>query len=163
GDIVSINDKEIVLAKGGNKDDLVKVPLDQVLAVDLGGTAGKAPEGSKWIDVELNDGSVFRCTDFLVKKSTAHLTLLGSGQQLEFPLAAVANVLNGAQDPATRNAWDDRLSRKRLRDIVAVIDDSKKPPVVNPFPCTFGEGSEDGKAIHAKVIINEKKTPPDTI
>src|SRR5262245_11167691 len=68
GDLVSINDKEVVLAKGSER---VTTPLAQVLQLDLS-APGKPPAGP-YTDVELTDGSLLHCHAFAIKGKEVEL------------------------------------------------------------------------------------------
>src|SRR4051812_28854494 len=107
GEVVSVNEKEVVLTRGG---DRVATPLAQVLQLDFG-PPGKAPAGP-YTDVELTDGSLLHCHAFAIKGKEVELTLLPDAkadQVLKLPLAAVANVVRDAQVEKHRKDWTDRV------------------------------------------------------
>src|SRR5262245_38668959 len=154
GDLVSINDKEIVLAKGAER---VATPLAQVLQVDFG-PAGKPPAGP-YADVELTDGSVLHCHSFTVKGNDVELQLLPDAkadQAIKLPLKAVANVLRDAHVEKNRKDWNERLGRKRRRDVLAVLREG----VVNAVEGTLGEADAEGTNIEFALASGAKRTVP---
>jgi hypothetical protein len=154
GDLVSINDKEIVLAKGAER---VATPLAQVLQVDFG-PAGKPPAGP-YTDVELTDGSLLHCHAFAIKGKDVELQLLPDAkadQVIKLPLKAVANVLRDAHVEKNRKDWNERLGRKRRRDVLAVIREG----VVNAVEGTLGEADAEGTDIEFALASGAKRTVP---
>src|SRR4051794_27800457 len=81
GDVVSIDTKEIVFAKGVEK---ITVPLLQVLQIDYA-PLGKLASDARYTDVELTDGTLFHCRSWAVKGKQVELTSL-SGQTIQVPL-----------------------------------------------------------------------------
>jgi hypothetical protein len=140
GDVVRITDKEVVLRQDGKE---VTVPAVQVLHLDFQppGNA-KVPRDEKFIDVELTDGTLLHCKEFILKGKEAELRTL-AGQEIKLGMSAIANVLTAAQDEAIRKDWNERIARKRRRDVVAVLQDG----VVNPLEGTLGEANEAGTHI----------------
>jgi hypothetical protein len=156
GDLVSVSDKEVVISVGGKP---TPVPLASILAVDLG-APGKLPTDNRVIDVELTDGSVLHCSAFKVKGNQASFTVLLTGQEVTIPLAGIANVLNDSQIEKNRKDWDDRITKKRRRDVVAVVNKE----VVNPLEGTLGEGTGDtGEQILFTPIVGDMKERAVTI
>jgi hypothetical protein len=148
GDLVSVSDKEVVLSVGGKE---TPVPLVGILAIELG-APGKLPTENRIIDVELTDGSVIHCSTFKVKANQASFTVLLTGQEVMVPLSGIANVLNDAQVEKNRKDWDDRITKKRRRDVVVRLKDS----VPNPVEGTLGEGDETGGKIEFAPVIDNK-------
>lgn len=151
GDLASINDKEAVLQKGGDK---IVTPLAQIVQIDFG-PPGKVPAEAKFTDVELTDGSILHCSQFTLKEKTVELTLL-TGQKVTLSLSAVGNILNEAQVADNRKDWNDRLAKKRRRDVLAVIRDG----VINPLEGTLGAGDAEGKTIEFTLATGRKANVP---
>jgi hypothetical protein len=154
GDLVSVDAKELVLTKGTQR---IVTPSDDVLHLDLAATV-RIPNGTKYIEVELIDGSLLRCSALGIKGKEAELTMLLTGQMIKIPLASIANLLTDAQDPNNRKKWQDRLKerlRKRpppTRDLLALVKDG----VVNGLDGTLGEGTEDGTGLNFTLSSGRK-------
>jgi hypothetical protein len=145
GEVVSISDKEIVLNVEGKQK---AVPVADVLSLDLG-VPGKLPGDNRVIAVELTDGSVVHCSAFKAKGNQATFTVLLTNQEITTPLSAIANVLNDAQVEKNRKDWEERVAKKRRRDVVAVV----KGEVVNSLEGTLGEGNETGEKIEFQPVV----------
>jgi hypothetical protein len=139
GKVMKITDKEIVVSDNGKE---TTTPISRVLNVDFR-PAGKI-SGTKWLDVELIDGSLLHCLTFAPKGATAELTLV-TGQALKVPLNVVTWVANEANDAKVQAWWKEELDKKRTSDILAVrnLDTGK----LEALKGTFGDGSEDGTSI----------------
>jgi hypothetical protein len=147
GSLESITDKEIVI---NQKSTRVATPLAQVLKIDFpDAKAVKATD--KYADVELTDGSLFHCQEWTIKEKQVELKTL-AGQEIKLPLAAVANILANAQDEKYRKEWSERLSRKRRRDVIAIL----KGVTVNPVEGTLGDADAEGKTIEFQIPGGEK-------
>src|SRR3954469_12570312 len=72
GDLIRLTDKEIVLRIDGTE---VATPVPSVLQLKLQ-DALPAPTGVKYTDVELTDGTLLHCKQFVPKGKDAELTLL---------------------------------------------------------------------------------------
>jgi hypothetical protein len=138
GDIVRISDKEIVLSSGGKE---VSTPVAQVMHVGFPDHAPIKITGD-FADVELQDGSVLHCKDYLIKGKTVEMHTV-SGQAITCPLAKIGNILNAASDPKYRKDWSERLAKKYRKDVLALLREG----IVNPLEGTLGDGTEDGKEI----------------
>jgi hypothetical protein len=153
GNLVSVNDKEIVLAVG---DKMVTTPLEQVLILDLAPPA-KIPADSNPAQVELVDGSTLLVKSFLIKKSELVYTPLVGGKENTIPLAVVASILRNAQDEKLRKQWVEMVSAKRDRDIFAIY----REEILQPLRGTIGEGSEDGTKIEFTLTGSKEKRELD--
>lgn len=150
GDLVSVDDKEVVISKGGQK---VGTPIGEVLQVDLVAPT-RIPGDAKYIEVELVDGSLLRCSGLGIKGKEAELTMLLTGQKVKVPLESIANLLAEAQLEKYRKDWQDRVRKKRSRDVLALVKDD----VVNALEGTLGEGDEEGKSL-GFTLSSGKKVP----
>lgn len=139
GDLVSITEKEIVVRSQG-KD--TTVPVAQVLQVDAG-PAGKLA-GTKYVDVELTDGSLLHCSAFGLKDKDALLTLV-SGQEVKVPQEVVASYISNAQDDNIQKQWKEIVGRKPkpTSDLVVVYRENE----LVTLPGTVGKADADGKEI----------------
>jgi hypothetical protein len=138
GDLVSLSDKEIVLSADGKE---VRTPIDQVLLLSLKDGPDKLPADTKYAEVELIDGSRFRCARVEMKGKEAKLFLL-QGQEVSLPIAKITYVLNDAYIGKNRADFKERvLDKKKVRDIVAL----RKGDILNPVPGTLGDADEKGE------------------
>jgi hypothetical protein len=149
GDLQNITDKEIVLEQNGKSS---VTPLAEVLRIDFPAVAPVKLEG-KYSDVELVDGSRIHCKEWTIKAKQVELTTM-AGQQMNVPLAAVANILNDAQEEKYRKDWAERLARKRRRDMAVLIRDD----TINAVEGTFGDADAQGKGIEFQIPSGKKGT-----
>ncbi|HEY7327454.1 MAG TPA: NPCBM/NEW2 domain-containing protein [Gemmataceae bacterium] len=149
GELESITDKEIVLKLDGKS---LTTPLADVLKIDFPAVAPIKLEGN-YSDVELTDGSKIHCKEWTIKANQAMLTTM-AGQEIKVPLAAVANILNDAQEDKYRKDWAERLAKKRRRDMAVLIKDD----TINAVEGTFGDTDAQGKSIEFQ-IPNGRKGP----
>lgn len=148
GELVKLTDKDVVVRA---KDSEVTTPLMEVLDIDLQAGA-LPPAGTKYVDVELVDGSQFHCSSFALKNKEVALKLM-SGQDVKLPLSAVAHMLNDAHDANTRTEWQKLIAKQGNRDLLAI----KKGDVVNGLEGTLGEGDDKGETIGFE--LNDRKVP----
>lgn len=151
GELVSINDKEIVIDEGGKK---VTRSVEEILKIELK-EIGKPAAGTSFADVELVDGTILHCSKWLIKKREVELTLV-AGPTVKVPLNIVANVLNKADKEAIRKEWTGRAAAKRGKDIL-VIELKGEPGNID---CVFGEGNAEGTQIELSAIIDGEVRPP---
>ena len=147
GTVENITDKDIILNRNSAR---VSTPLAQVLKIDFpAATVAKITE--KYADVELTDGSLLHCKEWTIKDKQVELKTL-AGQEINLPLAAVSNILANAQDEKYRKEWSERLSKKRRRDVVALL----KEGTVNPVEGTLGSADAKGKTIEFQLASGKK-------
>ena len=102
------------------KTNTVVQPLQTVQAIDLQ-PAVPLPSGLKYSEVQLTDGSLLHVSRVALQRKDVELTLAVSGQVARIPLAAVAWILNDAQDSAIRQEWQEKLlGKKRNQDFLAL-------------------------------------------
>jgi hypothetical protein len=118
GELVSLTDKDLTWRDESNKT--IVEPLQAIGGIDLQPPV-PLPKGLKYTEVELTDGSLLHCRRFAVKPKEVELTLAVSGQVVQIPLPAVANILNDADDPGLRREWREKhLGKKRSQDYLVV-------------------------------------------
>jgi hypothetical protein len=148
GELVRISDKEIVLKQS---DKEVTVPAVGVLQLEFPANTTVKLE-DKFTDVELTDGTLLHCKAISLKGKQVELRTL-AGQEIKVPLQAVSNILNNAQDEKYRTDWSERVSRKRRRDVLAVLRDG----VPNALEGTLGEGNEAGTHVEFTLGGNKRE------
>jgi hypothetical protein len=154
GDVVRITDKEVVLRHDGKE---VATPAVNVLYVDYPGhTPVRAEE--KYTDVQLTDGTLLHCKEVLLKGKQIEMRTL-AGQEVKLPLTGVSNLLANAQDEKFRKDWNERLAKKRLKDVLAVVREG----VVNPLEGTLGEGNKAGTAVEFALAGTRREVPLERV
>jgi NPCBM/NEW2 domain len=140
GELISLSDKEITW-RDQNNNTTVR-PLQAVLDVDLQ-PAVPLPNGLKYTDIELTDGTLLHCSRFAMKSQEVELTLAVSEQTARVPLAMVAYILNDAQDPAIRQEWQEKhLGKKRSQDYLGI----RREGSINGLLGTLS-GNEQGRIV----------------
>jgi hypothetical protein len=139
GDLAGISDKEIVIQRGADK---VFTPIDQAVLLTFGQQVGTLPN-VPWSDVELTDGTVLHCAQFTIVKDEVRVTLL-AGQEVKFPLSALANMVANAHVEKNKKDWAEIMETKRPRDVLVINNDG----VANPVEGTLGVTDGTGETIH---------------
>ncbi|MHB1422286.1 MAG: NPCBM/NEW2 domain-containing protein [Gemmataceae bacterium] len=142
GELENITDKEIVLKQGGKSS---ATPLADVLKLDFPAIEPIKLDG-KYSVVELTDGSRLHCKEWTIKAKQVELKTMAE-QEIKLPLAAVANILNDAQEENYRKDWAERLARKRRRDMAVLVKDG----AVNAVEGTFGAADDEGVSIEFQI------------
>lgn len=148
GDLVGLNDKEIVLQIDGKS---VSTPVEGTLQLDF--RAPVSPAGL-WSQVELTDGSVLRCSKVELKEKDAILTLV-SGQTATIPMALLTSIMREANDVKFVAAWKDLLGGKKFSYDVLVA----RHPMTGTLGYnegTFYDAAANGKTIEFKRKDKEK-------
>jgi hypothetical protein len=101
----------------------VKVPAKDILLVNFGHKVASPPKN--YTEIELTDGSVIRCTKFLIKGKQFYPDLLPGPKDvhspgIDLPLGSVFHVLRGAEDPKHRAAWKAMLLNRGKRDLYVI-------------------------------------------
>ncbi|HMF13468.1 MAG TPA: NPCBM/NEW2 domain-containing protein, partial [Gemmataceae bacterium] len=114
------------------------------------------PSKEAYTAVELTDGSVLRCSKFLVKGKEATVTL-SAGPQFTVPLTAIASVLHEANNEALVRQFREYVARakKQRADFLLV----KKGDSLNGLAGTVGDGNETGDSV--EFTRDETKRPID--
>ena len=118
GDLLGLNDKEIVLQVNGKP---VATPVEGTLQLDF--RAPTTPLGA-YSQVELTDGSLLRCSKVEFKGKDAVLTLV-SGQVATVPMTLLGTVMHEANDVKLVAAWKELLgTTQRAYDVLVRKKDS---------------------------------------
>lgn len=140
GELLSLDGAGLAIKhKDGGKDVETKVPLAEVLDIDLQAVAAPA---NKYVDVELVDGTLLHCGQMALVKGELDLKLV-AGHEVKVPLSAVSYVLNNADDKNVRDEWKRFLAKQGTRDFIAI----KKEGVSSTLEGTLNEGDAEGKTI----------------
>jgi hypothetical protein len=140
GDFLSVSDKGVELKVSGSP---LMTPTAEVMYLDLGNALAPDKE-VKFAEVELTDGSVFRCSQVKLKGRTLELTTLGD-RVVRIPVEAVSTVLREAQDATNKQQWVNFLNnRVNKRDYFVRKDEDDG--TLKGFDGTIGEGDATGDA-----------------
>ena len=125
-----ISDSEIVLKTATGA---ASTPLAQVLDLTLR-PGHTLPKAEKYLEVQLLDESLLRCSKVTYAGKDAVMELT-SGGAVKVPLAALVSILRDAQDADLKKQWD-KLLRARIRtDRIFVLRSGD----LNPIPGALGE------------------------
>ncbi len=146
GSVEKITDKEILLKTPAGP---VTTSMAQVLELSL--RAGRSqPTEPQYIEVQLLDDSLLRCTKVVFGAKEATLTLT-SGVSLKVPLAAFFTVLREANNENIRAQFSKLLKMKTNRDRIFI----SRMGDLNPIEGTLSDIDE------AKQTIKFKRTEGD--
>ncbi|MBA4189630.1 MAG: hypothetical protein C0467_16720 [Planctomycetaceae bacterium] len=120
-----------------------------IVVIDLGGKVTPLPKDVRANEIELTDGSTFRCGKFLIKgrKVETELLTVPNGIQapaIELPLGAVFSIMRGAEDPKNRDAWKKVLGNRGKRDLYIV----REPEGLNFVQGTILGGDDAGTRLN---------------
>jgi len=149
GEIVAIEGSQLTFKATGTDQ---RYELTKLATVDLSDARPPAP-GSKWIEVELVDGSHFRCSDFKIKNKSAILTLLGSARTIEISAATIFYMIRDISDPKLNQAFRGFLAKRGKRDLWIV----SKGETLDAVPGTFGDGDDTGNSVNFEFEANNDK------
>jgi hypothetical protein len=158
GDLISLNDKEVVLKVDGKP---TPKPVKEILQVEIVAPPKDPGKDAKYTDVELIDGTLLHCDQVTFKGKDVSIKLL-SGQTATFPTRSVRSVLKEAHDPTYRQDWAGYLAKKAARDQLVAKIKNKNPAtgveetVLNSLPVTFGAADDKGELIEITKSNGEK-------
>src|SRR4051794_7717463 len=102
----------------------VAVPVKDVFVLDYGRKPLAPADGAKYDELELTDGSVFRCTGIKVKGKTVEVALLSAAGTpppvATVPLDSVFAYLRGAESQKNRDEWKKLLAARGKRDLFVI-------------------------------------------
>jgi NPCBM/NEW2 domain len=139
GKVVTVDDKEVAIKTADGS--VVTTRLDDVIALDLRPINGVSA-GTTYTAIHLIDDTALLCEKVVIKGKTVYAKLL-SGQDIAIPLASVASILRGAEDPNLKKAWSTLLTNKVKRDRVVLYRGGE----INDLQGTIGDADADGKKI----------------
>jgi len=119
GQLAAVDKDGVTFKIGGG---MVKVAGKEIVLIDLGHKVVAPAKDAKYHEVELTDGSRFRCGKFTIKGKKFELDLLPGPKDvppptLDLPLASVFYALRGAEDPKHRDEWKRMLQTRGKRDL----------------------------------------------
>lgn len=110
--------------------------------------------------VELSDGTKVVAKSAQILGEEVSLTLHHGGT-IRIPVTATSWVLLKAQSSKDRQSWNEKLSKKRKRDAVAVLKKDTENPdgILNMVEGTLGKGDTEGKTIEFAPVGANKAIP----
>lgn len=149
-DLTTLTGKSIsgTLEKIGQNDITLKsatgsvtTPLPQALLLSLR-AARTGPTEPKYIEVQLLDDSLLRCTKIVFGAKESQLTLT-SGPVLKVPNSAFVAILRDAQKETLKKQFDKLIKDKSRRDRIFTLRDED----LNPIPGVLGDIDEAKQTI----------------
>ena len=134
----------------------VAVPLKDLFVLDFGRKPAAPAEGAKYDELELTDGSLFRCTSIKVKGKTVEVTLLpvaGSAAPTVCTARQRVRLRSRGRAQRTRDDWKKLMASRGKRDLYVI----RQSDGLNALPGTVLEGAEDGDAISFEDGNGQKK------
>jgi NPCBM/NEW2 domain len=126
---------------------MVAVPLKDLFVLDFGRKPLAPADGAKFDELELTDGSVFRCTGIKIKGKTVEVPLLPvkdvAPPVVSVPLTSVFAYVRGADSQKTRDEWKKLLAVRGKRDLYVF----RQADGLNAQPGTVIEGGDDGDSL----------------
>lgn len=144
GDIVELNDREVVVNQNGKKTTR---PIKEVLRVEFR-EPSRLPADKPVALIDLTDGSQLYAGQILLKKKEFEATLL-SGGVVKIPTSLVLGVLMNATDETNRREWKTRLFNMRGKEAVVV----KRGETISSLEAVLGDGDESGTSISFAVTL----------
>ena len=143
GSLKSVGPDGITLETSGKE---IRLPLTDLVSIDL--KPGAALPKDAFAMVELSDGSKVVAKSAQILGEEVSLAL-HQGSTIRIPVTATSWVLLKAQSPKDRLAWNEKLLKKRKRDVVAVLKKDADNPdgILNMVEGTLGKGDPEGKTI----------------
>ncbi|MSU76987.1 MAG: hypothetical protein EXS16_02715 [Gemmataceae bacterium] len=142
GTIEKITDSEIVVK---TPTAPVSTPLAQVLDIHFR-TANAKPTVDKYIEVQLADESLLRCTKIAFTGQDAKIDLT-TGASVKVPISALLTILRDAQDDNIRKQWEKLIRDKSRKDRIFTLRQGD----LNPIPGTLGTVDDAKQTIKFKV------------
>ncbi|WP_020472859.1 NPCBM/NEW2 domain-containing protein [Zavarzinella formosa] len=146
GDIVAISPMEITFNANGADE---KIPITTINAITLGPVPKPVPASTRYIAVELVDGTTFRCSAFSIKGKNVELKLLGDegkpARTHNIPVTSLFSLMRDAGDlkleqdfrglMRDRGKFDVWITRSKVKN-----DDGTETDRLDSVRGTFGEG-----------------------
>lgn len=127
----------------------VKVPMRDLILIDLGNKIASVGKDSKFHEIELTDGSTLRIAKYAIKGKKFDTQLLPGPEGVEvptfeLPMTAVFSVMRGAEDPKTRENWKKMLASRGKRDLYVM----REANGLNFVQGTILEGDDKGSVLN---------------
>ena len=146
GEVVAVSATEVTFRVNGAED---KFAITAINAITFGPAPKPVPAATRYVAVELVDGTTFRCSAFVIRGKTVELKLLGDegkpGRTHTVPVTALFSVMRDAGDlkleqdfrglMRDRGKFDVWITRSRVKN-----DDGAETDRLDSVRGTFGDG-----------------------
>lgn len=167
GKLVGVDAQGVSFSSG---EAQAKIPGKDIVVIDFGNPVAPIPKDKesgkelKSIEVELTDGSIFRCSRFVLKEKKVESEVFPGvkGETLpafEIPLTALFSVMRDAGDAKHRESWKKMLAGRGKRDLYVI----REPDALNFVQGTILSGSADGTEVNfekedgAKSVLRQSR------
>lgn len=153
GEITGFTPTGVKFTSGGMEEVHEYTKLESITILQNLGELGPG----KGIEVELIDGTLFRCADFKIRNKTAVVTLAaktGTGPTIEFPASNILYMARDLNDPKLNQAFRNILSKRGKLDLWII----KGTDTLDALEGTFGDGDDKGEIITFQ-IKDQPKSP----
>jgi hypothetical protein len=151
GKLVAVDARGVTFTSGMAQ---AKIDAKDIVVVDFGHPVAPVPKDKesgralRSIEVELIDGSIFRCSKFVLKNKKVEAKVFPASKgeaapALELPMTALFSVIRDAGDSKHREAWKKMLSGRGKRDLYVI----REPDALNFVQGTILGGTADGTEI----------------
>jgi hypothetical protein len=154
GTLATITDNDITFTVSGKK---MGVQMSQALLLTLR-PHRDVPANPKYIDVQLLDESVLRCTKMTFSAKEAELELT-SGTAVKVPVASVLSFVRDAGDDNIKKQWAAAQDDRRRQDRIFVLQEG----VLKGLPGVMGEIDEKKQTVKFKLDTGEIEPKLDKI
>ena len=129
-------------------DAPLKVSAKEIILIDLGRRPLPLAKDVSWSEIELTDGSRFRCAKLAIKGKAILPDLMPGPKDVpaptfDMPLSSVFNVMRGAEDAKNRDEWKKLLGNRGKRDMYV----TRQQDGLSYVQGTIIEGTTDGKKV----------------
>lgn len=145
GSLVAV-DREGVTFKTGAAE--VKIAGKEIVVVDLGHPVVAPAKGAEFHEIELTDGTLLRCSRFVVKGKKFEVELLEGPKglpapKLDLPMTSVFYACRRADDPKYKAEWRKMLQNRGKRDLYV----TRQADGLNFVQGTVVEGNAEGNRL----------------
>jgi hypothetical protein len=152
GKLVGVDAQGVTFSSG---EAQAKIPGKDIVVIDFGNPVASVPKDKesgrelKTIEVELIDGSIFRCAKFVLKEKKVEAEVFPGAKgeappAFEMPITALFSVMRDAGDAKHREAWKKMLAARGKRDLYVI----REPDALNFVQGTILGGTADGTEIN---------------
>jgi hypothetical protein len=152
GKLVGVDAQGVTFSSG---EAQAKIPGKDIVVIDFGNPVAPVPKDKesgrelKSIEVELIDGSIFRCAKFVLKEKKVEAEVFPGAKgeappAFEIPMTALFTVMRDAGDAKHREAWKKMLAARGKRDLYVI----REPDALNFVQGTILGGTADGTEVN---------------
>jgi NPCBM/NEW2 domain-containing protein len=162
GKLIGVDAQGVTFSSG---EAQARIAAKDIVVVDFGNPVAAVPKDKetgkelKSIEVELTDGSVFRCSKFILKEKKVEVDVFPGAKgaappAFEIPMATLFSIMRDAGDAKHREAWKKMLAARGKRDLYVI----REPNALNFVQGTILGGTADGAEIEFEKEDGAKTT-----